>query len=236
MRVEACSFCSAPRYPGHGTMFVRNDAKVFQFCSSKCHKNFKMKRNPRKVKWTKAFRKAAGKEMAIDSTLEFEKRRNVPVKYDRELMSATVKAVTRVSEIRRKREKAFWKNRMAANAPASLIRDTLEVTRGHHLLGQKPSETTLKALKAAENRVAAKEARRQARIKANRSKAADAVMEHDEAMEDVTNHGMAEQSISLAETIESAVISPQKEKIKVKVKARTRSSLIPAGSSGMDMS
>ncbi|KAG2186895.1 hypothetical protein INT44_003122 [Umbelopsis vinacea] len=115
MHITRCYFCSGPCYPGHGTMFVRNDAKTFRFCRSKCHKNFKMKRNPRKVRWTKAFRKAAGKEMTIDSTFEFEKRRNVPVRYDRNLMATTVKAMKRVQEIRAKRERAFFKKRMAGN-------------------------------------------------------------------------------------------------------------------------
>ncbi|KAJ3381797.1 ATPase-activating ribosome biosynthesis protein [Lobulomyces angularis] len=112
MRLEKCFFCSANCYPGHGMMFVRNDSKVFRFCRSKCHKNFKMKRNPRKVKWTKAFRHAAGKEMVIDSTLEFEKRRNIPVRYDRELMSTTLKAMKRVQEIKQKRERVLAKRRL----------------------------------------------------------------------------------------------------------------------------
>lgn len=73
-----------------------------------------MKRNPRKVRWTKAFRKAAGKEMTIDSTIDFEKRRNVPVRYDRELVQTTVKAMKRIAEIKQRREHAFWKHRMAA--------------------------------------------------------------------------------------------------------------------------
>ncbi|KAI8998624.1 ribosomal protein L24e-domain-containing protein [Trametes punicea] len=127
MRIEKCYFCSKSVYPGHGSAFVRNDAKVFRFCSSKCHKNFKMKRNPRKVRWTKAFRKAAGKEMTIDSTIDFEKRRNVPVRYDRELVQTTVKAMKRIAEIRQRREHAFWKNRMA------LAREKLKAHRKRKL-------------------------------------------------------------------------------------------------------
>jgi large subunit ribosomal protein L24e len=63
--------------------------QIFRFCRSKCHKNFKMKRNPRKVKWTKAYRKLAGKELAEDATFEMERRRNRPEKYDRELVHKT---------------------------------------------------------------------------------------------------------------------------------------------------
>lgn len=93
-------------------MFVRNDGQCFRFCRSKCHKNFKMKKNPRKTRWTKAFRKTAGKEMVLDSTFEFEKRRNRPVKYDREKMAVTLRAMKKVAEIREKRERAFIKKRM----------------------------------------------------------------------------------------------------------------------------
>jgi hypothetical protein len=46
-----------------------------------------------------------------DSTFEFEKRRNVPVRYDRELVATTVKAMKRISEIKAKRERVFYKNR-----------------------------------------------------------------------------------------------------------------------------
>ncbi|CCJ28794.1 unnamed protein product, partial [Pneumocystis jirovecii] len=96
-------------------IFVRNDAKEFRFCKSKCHKNFKMRRNPRKVAWTKAFRKATGKEMAIDTTLTFASRRNIPIRYNRDVVANTLKAINRVSEIRTRRERIFYKHRMAGN-------------------------------------------------------------------------------------------------------------------------
>jgi large subunit ribosomal protein L24e len=48
-----CSFCNNVIEKGKGTIFVRKDGKLFEFCSSKCEKNLlKLRRNPLKVKWT----------------------------------------------------------------------------------------------------------------------------------------------------------------------------------------
>lgn len=51
--------------------------------------------------------------MTIDSTIDFEKRRNVPVRYDRELIHTTINAMKRIGEIKQRREHAFWKQRMS---------------------------------------------------------------------------------------------------------------------------
>ncbi|GAB7353091.1 hypothetical protein MBLNU459_g3634t1 [Dothideomycetes sp. NU459] len=134
MRIETCYFCSQPCYPSKGITFVRNDARVFRFCRSKCHKNFKMKRNPRKLAWTKSFRRAHGKEMTVDSTLSFAARRNVPVRYNRDLVATTLKAMQRVSEIRSKRERQFYKNRMRGNKERQLEADKKLVAENQHLL------------------------------------------------------------------------------------------------------
>ncbi|KAH6654353.1 ribosomal protein L24e [Truncatella angustata] len=134
VRIETCYFCSRPAYPSKGITFIRNDAKQFRFCRSKCHKNFKMKRNPRKLAWTKAFRRAAGKEMTVDSTLQFAQRRNVPVRYNRDLVQKTLKAMERIQEIRSKRERVFYRRRMAGKRARELA-DARKLVQTHsHLL------------------------------------------------------------------------------------------------------
>ncbi|XP_022976358.1 probable ribosome biogenesis protein RLP24 [Cucurbita maxima] len=112
MRLEKCWFCSSTIYPGHGIQFVRNDAKIFRFCRSKCHKNFKMKRNPRKVKWTKAYRRLHGKDMTQDSTFEFERKRNRPERYDRNLTEETLRAIKKIDKVRAERESRHIARRM----------------------------------------------------------------------------------------------------------------------------
>jgi len=116
-------------YPGHGVTFVRNDCKIFRFCKSKCHAAFKKKKNPRKVRWTKAFRKASGKELAVDPSFEFEKRRNVPVKYDRELWTKTVDAMKKVEEIRQKRSAKHILHRLNKAKVLEKEKDIKEVQR-----------------------------------------------------------------------------------------------------------
>lgn len=120
--------------------------QIFRFCRSKCHKNFKMKRNPRKVKWTKAYRRLHGKDMTQvnkhcfisfeyhlnilwyllltyyqlistlivifkDSTFEFERKRNRPERYDRNLAARTLEVIKTIDKVRDRRAKIHIERR-----------------------------------------------------------------------------------------------------------------------------
>jgi len=58
--------------------------------------------------------------MTLDTTLTFAARRQIPTRYDRELAATTLRAMERISEIRARRERAFYKNRMAGNKERAL--------------------------------------------------------------------------------------------------------------------
>ncbi len=56
MEKRVCSFCGYEIEPGTGKMYVKRDGKIYYFCSRKCEKNMlELKRNPRKLKWTKFY-------------------------------------------------------------------------------------------------------------------------------------------------------------------------------------
>ena len=99
-----------------------------------------MKRNPRKLKWTKAYRKAAAKEMTVDSTFDFEKRRNRPEKYDREVMANTLRAMKTVQRIQKAREDRFYKNRMKKNKAREKARVQLDIEQNIDLVAPAASK------------------------------------------------------------------------------------------------
>ncbi|KAL0325944.1 UNVERIFIED_CONTAM: putative ribosome biogenesis protein RLP24 [Sesamum radiatum] len=147
MRLEKCWFCSSTIYPGHGIQFVRNDAKIFRFCRSKCHKNFKMKRNPRKVKWTKAYRRLHGKDMTQDATFEFERKRNRPERYDRNVTENTLKAIKKIDKVRVDREARHHAKRMKGKKAqlqreaAKELEQSIHMVKAPAALQQEPSLT-----------------------------------------------------------------------------------------------
>ena len=54
VRIYACSFCGKEIEPGTGMTQVIRDS-VHRFCSRKCRRSVEMKRDPRKLKWTKSY-------------------------------------------------------------------------------------------------------------------------------------------------------------------------------------
>jgi large subunit ribosomal protein L24e len=131
-----------------------------------------MRRNPRKVRWTKAFRRSAGKELVVDSTFEFEKRRNRPVKYDRDLVATTVAAMRRIEEIKQRRQADHHMLRMRTKAQLEVKVARAEIARDIDLvqapLARQKLGTVIKVPKAKVKALAAA-ARHRERANASRA-------------------------------------------------------------------
>jgi large subunit ribosomal protein L24e len=72
--------------------------------------------------------------MVVDTTLTFAQRRHVPTRYSRDLVAKTLNAMQRVEEIRRRRERVFYKQRMAGNKERQRAADRKLVVENQHLL------------------------------------------------------------------------------------------------------
>ncbi|PHT43443.1 putative ribosome biogenesis protein RLP24 [Capsicum baccatum] len=93
-----------------------------------------MKRNPRKVKWTKAYRRLHGKDMTQDSTFEFERKRNRPERYDRNVTENTLKAIKKIDKIRVDREERHIAKRMKGKKTKELREAVKELEQSIYLV------------------------------------------------------------------------------------------------------
>ncbi|KAJ7947943.1 Ribosome biogenesis protein [Quillaja saponaria] len=107
-----------------------------------------MKRNPRKVKWTKAYRRSHGKDMTQDSTFEFERKRNRPKRYDRNVKDNVLKAIPKIDKVRVDREATHHKNRMKGmkakeqQEAAKELEQGIVLVKAPYVLQQDPSHFT----------------------------------------------------------------------------------------------
>ena len=79
--------------------------------------------------------------MVVDTTLTFAQRRHVPTRYSRDLVAKTLTAMQRVEEIRRRRERVFYRQRMAGNKEKERVANRKIVEENQHLLP--PSQRTV---------------------------------------------------------------------------------------------
>ena len=58
-----CAFSGERIEPGTGIMYVKTDGTILNFLNRKCMQcYFKLKRDPRKLKWTKVYQKGGVKK------------------------------------------------------------------------------------------------------------------------------------------------------------------------------
>mmetsp|Transcript_83366 Transcript_83366/g.122041 ORF Transcript_83366/g.122041 Transcript_83366/m.122041 type:complete len:120 (-) Transcript_83366:1005-1364(-) len=69
MDINECWFCGSRIYPGHGSLFVKNNCENLYFCRSKCKKLFKLGKNPEFLAWCFKNRKKKGKCLFLSSRL-----------------------------------------------------------------------------------------------------------------------------------------------------------------------
>ncbi|MQL80346.1 hypothetical protein Taro_012785, partial [Colocasia esculenta] len=102
-----------------------------------------MKRNPQKVKWTKAYRRLHGKDMTQDSTFEFERKRNRQEIYDRNVVENTLRAIKTINKIRMAREAKHHAMRMKGKKKAVVkeLEQSIHVVKVPLALQQEPSYT-----------------------------------------------------------------------------------------------
>jgi large subunit ribosomal protein L24e len=72
--------------------------------------------------------------LTVDPSFEFEKRRNEPVKYNRELWQKTIESMKKITEIRERRENHFVMQRLRKATELELHQDIRDVQKNLTLI------------------------------------------------------------------------------------------------------
>jgi len=87
---RVCSFCGNEIEPGTGSMYIKVDGTVYNFCRTKCHKNMiELKRVPRRTRWTQQYSREKSTKIPARGKKVLRKRK---------VMSAKKKIVKSKSE------------------------------------------------------------------------------------------------------------------------------------------
>jgi large subunit ribosomal protein L24e len=87
MKIETCSFSGFKIYPGHGSLFVRGDSKVFRFVNYKSKSLFLQRKKQAKFDWTIVYRKLHKKGGNEEGS---KKKRSKNVKVQRGVVGLSV--------------------------------------------------------------------------------------------------------------------------------------------------
>ena len=87
---QKCAFSGFRIYPGKGRIFVQRDCKTFKFIDSQSERLWKMKRNPRRISWTAAYRHAHKKGLVAEKA---KKRTRKTFKAERAIVGMNLDAI-----------------------------------------------------------------------------------------------------------------------------------------------
>lgn len=101
-----------------------------------------------------------------DATFEVEKRRNAPVRYDRELVANTVRAMKRIDEIRSARAARYHEARMKGSSAITQLMDRQAIAEGVRLVPPRTRRAILHEAATAVGRTAEEAAQVEATLEA----------------------------------------------------------------------
>ena len=122
---RVCIFCGSEIEPGTGKLYIKTDGTVLNFCSSKCQKNLlKLKRIPRRTRWTEQYRKEKEASRALEESrkgkkkAKSSKKKVASKKATKKIESADTSPTTRAKKAPKKiaKKKAVVPKKKATNS------------------------------------------------------------------------------------------------------------------------